>query len=67
MTTNDIENGSADDKDIRCTAGRVTVYGLEAGSYIIGKSFTDPNGYSFSIADESAVTFMLFRKSAMTS
>ncbi len=63
----DIENGSADDKDIRCTAGRVTVYGLEAGSYIIGKSFTDPNGYSFSIADESAVTFMLFRKSAMTS
>lgn len=53
--------------NISCNDGKVKISSLPAGSYFIGTASNDPDGYSFSVADKSSVTFRLFNKSVIKS
>ncbi|EGC02663.1 SpaA isopeptide-forming pilin-related protein [Ruminococcus albus] len=49
------------DHGVRC----LKVSSLPAGSYFIGSSADDPDGYWFSVADNSTITFMILKKMPM--
>ncbi|MBQ4465017.1 MAG: hypothetical protein II916_03540, partial [Oscillospiraceae bacterium] len=57
--------GGSEDDTVSCTNGAVTLTALPAGSYFIGKSEHDADGYSFSVADNSSISFMILRKSVI--
>ena len=49
------------DHGVRC----LKVSSLPAGSYFLGSSADDPDGYWFSVADNSTITFMILKKMPM--
>ena len=48
------------------TGGAVTLKNLRAGTYMLGKTAADPDGYVFSVADNSEITLNLIKKSPMS-
>ena len=50
------------DHGVRC----LKVSSLPAGSYFLGSSADDPDGYWFSVADNSTITFMILKKMPMS-
>ncbi|MBR7037867.1 MAG: hypothetical protein IKI21_01275 [Oscillospiraceae bacterium] len=51
---------------VQSTDGRVVLKNLPAGTYFIGASEADPDGYYFSVADNSEIAFRVIRKSPMS-
>ena len=58
--------GNAGDVNVTCRSGFIKIKALKAGSYFIGKNENDPDGYSFSVADNSEISFMILKKSVVT-
>ncbi len=59
---------SGTQEELKCdNDGKITFSDLPAGTYFLGTSPTDKDGYSFSVADGSSITFRIFKRSAMTS
>ncbi|MBR0484009.1 MAG: hypothetical protein IJJ69_04415 [Oscillospiraceae bacterium] len=65
------QNGTPADVDVKCICGSspryVTIASLPAGSYFIGSALDDKDKYSFSVADNSSVSFMILKKSPLSS
>ncbi|MBR1384928.1 MAG: BspA family leucine-rich repeat surface protein [Ruminococcus sp.] len=52
--------------EVHCTDGEITLKNLPAGTYMLGKTASDSDGYVFSVADNSEITLNLIKKSPMS-
>ena len=52
--------------DINAANGLIVLKDLPAGTYLLAKSFGDTDGYQFSVADDSEISFNVIKKSPLS-
>ena len=55
-----------DTSEINAVGGLITLNDLPAGTYLLAKSFGDTDGYQFSVADDSEISFNVIKKSTLS-